>query len=104
MKGMMNYDLMETIRNTNEWMGASARAMASYPVWGLTLPPATVISDPTPEGSRLDISAHLAAKRAAVNAHRSLRGLVIEDDPEGFVLPEALLDRLLRPHEYFITS
>lgn len=36
MKGMMNYDLMETIRNTNEWMGASARAMASYPVWGLT--------------------------------------------------------------------
>ncbi|NCU19758.1 polyhydroxyalkanoate depolymerase, partial [Candidatus Falkowbacteria bacterium] len=35
MKGMMSYDLMETIRNTNEWMGASARAMASYPVWGL---------------------------------------------------------------------
>jgi poly(3-hydroxybutyrate) depolymerase len=32
----MSYDLMETIRNTNEWMGASARAMASYPVWGLT--------------------------------------------------------------------
>ncbi|MDD8024121.1 MAG: polyhydroxyalkanoate depolymerase [Paracoccaceae bacterium] len=36
MKGIMSYDLMETIRNTNEWMGASARAMASYPVWGLT--------------------------------------------------------------------
>lgn len=36
MKGMMSYDLMETIRNTNEWMGASARAMASYPVWGMT--------------------------------------------------------------------
>ncbi|MFP1643213.1 polyhydroxyalkanoate depolymerase [Pontitalea aquivivens] len=35
MKGMMRYDLMETIRNTNEWMGASARAMASYPVWGM---------------------------------------------------------------------
>lgn len=35
MKGMMSYDLMETIRNTNEWMGASARAMASYPIWGL---------------------------------------------------------------------
>jgi poly(3-hydroxybutyrate) depolymerase len=35
MKGMMSYDLMETIRNTNEWMGASARAMASYPMWGL---------------------------------------------------------------------
>ncbi|MDF2140254.1 polyhydroxyalkanoate depolymerase [Paenirhodobacter sp. CAU 1674] len=36
MKGIMSYDLMETIRNTNEWMGASARAMASYPIWGLS--------------------------------------------------------------------
>jgi poly(3-hydroxybutyrate) depolymerase len=36
MKSIMSYDLMETVRNTNEWMGASARAMASYPVWGLT--------------------------------------------------------------------
>ncbi len=35
MKGMATYDLMESIRNTNEWMGASARAFASYPVWGL---------------------------------------------------------------------
>jgi poly(3-hydroxybutyrate) depolymerase len=35
MKGMVTYDLMESIRNTNEWMGASARAFASYPVWGL---------------------------------------------------------------------
>lgn len=34
-KGLISYDLMETIRNTNEWMGASARAMASYPVFGL---------------------------------------------------------------------
>jgi poly(3-hydroxybutyrate) depolymerase len=35
MKQMATYDLMETMRNTNEWMGASARAIASYPVWGL---------------------------------------------------------------------
>ena len=35
MKGMATYDLMESIRNTNEWMGASARAFASYPVWGM---------------------------------------------------------------------
>ncbi len=35
MKQMATYDLMETVRNTNEWLGASARAMASYPVWGL---------------------------------------------------------------------
>ncbi len=35
MKYMATYDLMETVRNTNEWLGASARAMASYPVWGM---------------------------------------------------------------------
>ncbi len=35
MRYMLTYDMMETVRNTNEWMGASARAMASYPVWGL---------------------------------------------------------------------
>jgi len=35
MKGMATYDFMESMRNTNEWLGASARAMASYPVWGL---------------------------------------------------------------------
>ncbi|PKP73344.1 MAG: polyhydroxyalkanoate depolymerase [Alphaproteobacteria bacterium HGW-Alphaproteobacteria-6] len=35
MKSMAAYDYMESLRNTNEWLGASARAMASYPVWGL---------------------------------------------------------------------
>lgn len=34
-KGIVSYDAMETIRNTNEWMGASARAIASYPVFAL---------------------------------------------------------------------
>ena len=34
MKNLMTYDLMETTRNTNEWLGATARAMASYPVFG----------------------------------------------------------------------
>ena len=36
---MMNYDLMETARNTNEWLGATARAMASYPVFALSMNP-----------------------------------------------------------------
>ncbi|TWI38271.1 polyhydroxyalkanoate depolymerase [Paracoccus sulfuroxidans] len=34
-KGIISYDAMETIRNTSEWMGASARAMASYPAFAL---------------------------------------------------------------------
>lgn len=39
MKYMATYDLMESIRNTNEWMGATARAMASYPAFSMTLNP-----------------------------------------------------------------
>ncbi|WP_347312888.1 polyhydroxyalkanoate depolymerase [Defluviimonas sp. SAOS-178_SWC] len=35
MKTMATYDFMESMRNTNEWLGASARAFASYPVFGL---------------------------------------------------------------------
>ena len=35
MRQMSAYDLMETMRNTNEWLGASARAFASYPIFGL---------------------------------------------------------------------
>jgi poly(3-hydroxybutyrate) depolymerase len=36
MKYMMTYDLMESIRNTNQWLGSTARAFASYPMmsWG----------------------------------------------------------------------
>lgn len=40
MRYMMTYDLMETARNTNQWMGASAKALASYPVFALTPNPA----------------------------------------------------------------
>ncbi len=39
MKYMATYDMMESIRNTNEWMGATARAMASYPVFALSMNP-----------------------------------------------------------------
>ncbi len=39
MKNMATYDLMETMRNTHEWMGATARAMASYPIFALSMNP-----------------------------------------------------------------
>jgi len=39
MKFMATYDLMETARNTNEWLGATARAMASYPAFSLSMNP-----------------------------------------------------------------
>ncbi|MFV0383966.1 MAG: polyhydroxyalkanoate depolymerase, partial [Paracoccus sp. (in: a-proteobacteria)] len=39
-KGIVSYDAMETIRNTNEWLGATARAMSSYPAFALIPHPA----------------------------------------------------------------
>ncbi len=40
MRYMMTYDLMETMRNTNQWMGATASAIASYPVFSMVPNPA----------------------------------------------------------------
>ncbi|MEM0948703.1 MAG: polyhydroxyalkanoate depolymerase [Pseudomonadota bacterium] len=39
MRYMMTYDLYESIRNTNQWLGATALAMASYPATGLVANP-----------------------------------------------------------------
>jgi poly(3-hydroxybutyrate) depolymerase len=36
---MTTYDVMESARNTNEWLGATARAMASYPLFALSMNP-----------------------------------------------------------------
>ncbi|GGA95968.1 polyhydroxyalkanoate depolymerase [Allosediminivita pacifica] len=40
MRYMATYDLMETIRNTQQWLGATARTMASYPAMALVPNPA----------------------------------------------------------------
>ncbi|WP_170400027.1 polyhydroxyalkanoate depolymerase [Ruegeria arenilitoris] len=40
MRYMMTYDLMETMRNTNQWMGATASAIASYPMFSMVPNPA----------------------------------------------------------------
>jgi len=40
MRYMATYDLMETVRNTNQWLGASALAMASYPAFSIIPNPA----------------------------------------------------------------
>ena len=40
MRYMATYDLMETLRNTNQWLGASALSIASYPVFSMVPNPA----------------------------------------------------------------
>ena len=39
MKYMMTYDMMESMRNTNQWLGSTARAMAAYPMMSFTANP-----------------------------------------------------------------
>ncbi|WP_233560005.1 PIG-L deacetylase family protein [Teichococcus wenyumeiae] len=76
----------------------------AYPVWGHRLPPGTPIQGGPPRGTRLDVSAHLPAKRRAIAAHRSQTTRLIDDDPEGFVLDAAMLARFDRPFEIFLES
>lgn len=78
--------------------------LLSYPVWGLTLPPDVILDQPFPAGWRLDIDPHLPTKREAVKAHESQRGLVIQDDPDGFVMPEELLEKIIQKYEIYILS
>ena len=40
MRYMMSYDLMETFRNTNQWLGATARAIGAYPAFAALPNPA----------------------------------------------------------------
>ena len=40
MRYMLTYDLMETVRNTNQWLGATASAFASYPQFSMIPNPA----------------------------------------------------------------
>ncbi|UZD91645.1 polyhydroxyalkanoate depolymerase [Cognatishimia activa] len=40
MRYMATYDMMESFRNTNQWLGASAQAMAAYPLFSLVPNPA----------------------------------------------------------------
>lgn len=77
-----------------------ARVFA-YPVWGWTLPPATEVGA-MPTGLRLDVSQHLAAKAAAIAAHRSQTTDLIDDDPEGFRLAPEMIARFQGPYEVFL--
>jgi LmbE family N-acetylglucosaminyl deacetylase len=49
----------------------------------------------------MDVSPWRERKRAAVAAHRSQLGLVVDDDPSGFVLSEATIRRLTAGNEVY---
>lgn len=49
----------------------------------------------------IDVSDHIEAKRHAVDAHRSQLGMMITDDPSGFVLTEQTITRLTGEEEVY---
>jgi LmbE family N-acetylglucosaminyl deacetylase len=77
-------------------------ALYEYPVWGYTLPPRRLLPAETITGFRLDVSAHLAAKRRAIACHRSQLGQVITDDPEGFTLDPQFVELFTARWEAYI--
>jgi LmbE family N-acetylglucosaminyl deacetylase len=80
-------------------IGASLR---SYPVWGWTLAPDHALPDGPVRGWRLDIEAHLPAKRRAIAAHVSQTTGLIDDDPEGFRLADSFVALFTRPFEVYL--
>ncbi|MDF1620215.1 polyhydroxyalkanoate depolymerase [Pseudothioclava nitratireducens] len=87
MKGMMSYDLMETIRNTNEWMGASARAMASYPIWGLTPHPMFKVMSAWGRVTERSFA------RMVIKPDWGIRSIAGEDGRDHLVEVETLVDK-----------
>jgi LmbE family N-acetylglucosaminyl deacetylase len=72
----------------------------SYPIWGWGLDPAAEIDEPPPRGARIDVSAWLSSKHAAIAAHASQMTDLIDDDPTGFRFDERTLAPFLGPYEY----
>jgi len=70
--------------------------MFEYVVWDSAEPLGVV-----PTTFELEIAEVLPLKQRAIAEHRSQRGLVITDDPDGFVLPANLLARASASYEIF---
>jgi len=82
---------------------ATGWALASYPVWGWLRDGAELFDEPRRKGWKLEISRQIARKQAAMEAHQSQYGRLIQDAPAGFKLPEQLLDVFARDFEVYIT-
>ncbi len=87
MKSMFSYDLMESTRNTNEWLGASARAMASYPVWGLVPHPMFKVMSAWGRVTERSFA------RMVIKPDWGIRTVVGEDDRDHLVEIETLVER-----------
>ena len=55
-----------------------------------------------PEGCRFGSAKHRERKRAAILRHRSQVSRLIDDDPQGFLLPRAMIEDILACDELFL--
>ena len=84
---------------------ASGLRLLSYPVWGWLIAPDVELAPTLPvHGFRIDIAAHLRRKAEAIRLHASQYGDLIQDDPEGFRLPQSLLSVFEEPFETFLET
>jgi LmbE family N-acetylglucosaminyl deacetylase len=74
-----------------------------YPVWGFVLGKDTEVGGP-PRGVRFAVGSHIAAKQAAIAAHRSQTTNLIDDDPDGFRLTPEMLANFAGPYEILLQA
>ncbi|WP_428032995.1 PIG-L deacetylase family protein [Ancylobacter sp.] len=77
-------------------------ALWEYPIWGLTLPPPTILEGPPVAGVRVRVDGFRDAKRHAVAAHASQTTGLIADDPGGFRLTPEVLSLFDTPFETYL--
>jgi LmbE family N-acetylglucosaminyl deacetylase len=79
--------------------------LLEYPIWVYEL---AAHGDAPTDGEtrawRLDIASVLPTKLAAVQAHRSQLGQLIDDDPDGFCLTPRILAHFSRPYEVYLEA
>ncbi|MFZ5963381.1 polyhydroxyalkanoate depolymerase [Thalassococcus sp. BH17M4-6] len=87
MRYMATYDLMETVRNTNAWMGATARTMASYPAFSMIPNPAIQWMAAWGEVTERTF------KRMVVKPDWGIRTMTCEDGKDHLVNIETVVER-----------
>ena len=87
MRYMATYDLMETMRTTNQWLGATAQAIGSYPITGLF---------PNPFFQMLSAWGEVTERtfaRMVVKPDWGIDSIVGEDDQDHLVQVEQVLSK-----------
>ena len=87
MRYMLTYDLMESMRVTNQWIGASAQAMSSYPMWGMVPHPAFKLMEAWGEVTERSFS------RMAVKPDWGIDAVVGNDGRDHIVTVEKEIER-----------